>query len=108
MRRRENEGKNAAEVVLSFAAPSVSGMTTASERERRPIHYSRLMDKGFAGGQIDSVLNPVDGIRGQMKRAGIEPKDHHRDNRRQIKEMQMVKQQQEEVSSKSPPPGTFP
>jgi hypothetical protein len=78
------------------AAPSVSGMTTASERERRPIHYSRLMDKPIGGGQMDSVLNPVDGIRGQMKRAGIEPKDHHRDNRRLVKEMQEMKRQQEE------------
>lgn len=74
-------------------APSVSGMTTASERARRPIHFSHLMDRDLSG-QMDGVLNPVDGIRGQMKRAGIEPKDHHRDNRRQIKEMQEMKRQQ--------------
>ena len=54
-------------------------MTTASERARRPIHFSHLMDRDLSG-QMDGVLNPVDGIRGQMKRAGIEPKDHHRDN----------------------------
>ena len=78
--------------------PSVAASTTASERLRRPVHFTHQMaDKAVArSGQMDHFLNPVDGIRGEMRRAGIEPKDHHRENRRMIKEIAAQKQQQKE------------
>jgi len=74
------------------AAPSESGMTTASERLRRPVHYSHLMSKE-KGGQMDDFLNPAHGIREQMRRAGVEPKNHLNEQRRLLADMKAQKQQ---------------
>jgi len=76
-------------------APSESGMTTATERARRPVHYSRQMDKppSTGYGQMDDFLNPVDGIRGQMRRAGVEPKNHLNEQRKLLADMAAQKQQ---------------
>ena len=82
--------------------PSVAGSMAPSLRQPRPVHYTHLMhDKTAAsigsGGQMDAFLNPVDGIRGQMKRAGIEPKNHIRENRALLAEMAEVQLQRKEA-----------
>jgi hypothetical protein len=82
-------------------APSVAGSVAPSDatgvsRMRRPVHFSHMMAREVGSTQIDSVLNPVDGIRGQMRRAGIEPKDHHRENRQMINDLAAARRQQEQ------------
>ena len=78
------------------AAPSESGFTTASERLRRPVHYSHLMSKGPTS-QMDDFLNPVDGIRGAMRRAGVEPKNHLSEQKKLLADMAAQKQQQQQM-----------
>ena len=74
------------------AAPSIAGSVTPSERLRRPVHFSHQMVKEHTG-QMDTFLNPVDGIRGQMRRAGIEPKNHQKEQRQLLQDMAAAKQQ---------------
>lgn len=81
-------------------APSVAGSIAPSMRQPRPVHFTHNMDKGVGahyGQQMDAFLNPVDGIRGQMKRAGVEPKNHIRENRAMLREMADVKAMQKEA-----------
>jgi len=53
---------------------------------------------------VSEILNPVHGFRGQLVRRGIRPKDHHRENLKQIKEVQrenkQLQQQQFEESQR--------
>ena len=53
------------------------------------------------GVSADQFLRPTDGIRGEMKRAGIEPKDHMRENRQLLKEMAEVQLQRKEYEAES-------
>lgn len=85
------------------APPSVAGgaSTTASERLRRPVHFTHMMAKQGSASQMDDFLNPVDGIRGQMRRAGIEPKNHHRDNRQHLANLAAQRQQQQQAEAEA-------
>ncbi len=71
-------------------SPSVANSITPSERLRRPVHFTHMMsDRGGTrqATQIDAHLAPMSGIREQMRRAGIQPKDHHRENRQHLKQL---------------------
>lgn len=84
--------------VAGSVAPSVAGSMAPSLRVPRPVHFTHLMaDKADSKvTQMDHFMNPVHGIRDQMKRAGIAPKDHIRENRALIDEMAAVQQQRRE------------
>ena len=76
-------------------APSVAGSMAPSLRQRgKPVHFTHNMMRAGDITQMDEFLNPAVGIRGQMKRAGVAPKDHMRENRNIIKEMAELKLQQ--------------
>ena len=87
--------------------PSVAGSMAPSLRAPRPVHFTHEMTAKAPpttsqGHQMDSLLNPVHGIRDQMRRAGVEPKDHVRENRQLLKEMasvQHAKKQHDEMES---------
>ena len=73
---------------------------TASRPEplRRPVHFSHAMVKNASGEtQIDAYMKPTDGIRGEMRRAGVEPKDHQRENRRMLQGIAAKKAEQAQV-----------
>ena len=68
-------------------AGSVAPSTTPSAALRRPVHFTHAMVKETGTSQMDDFMNPVDGIRGQMRRAGVEPKNHQREQRERINEL---------------------
>ena len=84
-------------------APSVAGSVTPSERLRRPVHFTHgMLDKAPSiadgrRGQMDEFLRPDVGIRDQMRRAGVAPKDHMRDNRKMLQQMAVQRQVQQQV-----------
>jgi len=59
-----------------------SRMSRMSAASRGPMHQN--------SSQVNNILNPVNGMRGEMERLGLKPHNHHADNMRAIK----VKQQQ--------------
>jgi len=83
--------------------PSVAGSIAPSLRQPKPVHYSHMMDRPSGqvsqGHQMDGILNPADGIRGQMRRAGVEPKDHLRENRQMLREISEVKAQKKQMDA---------
>lgn len=44
----------------------------------------------YQGSDVASILRPVHGVREEMKARGVQPKDHRRENRQQLKEIQRV------------------
>lgn len=83
------ENKQRASIPLmppGSAAPStaVPPSTSRPEPLRRPVHFSHTMVKSGAETQMNEFLKPAGGIRDQMRKAGIEPKDHARENRRHL------------------------
>ena len=59
-----------------------SRMSRMSASSKGPMHQN--------SSQVNNILNPVNGMRGEMERLGLKPHNHHADNMRAIK----VKQQQ--------------
>lgn len=45
-------------------------------------------------GQMSNCLNPVDGIRGEMRRAGVQPKNHLREQRQHIQNLSLQRSEQ--------------
>lgn len=83
------------------AAPSTSGCSHAAPhsmagRRGRPVHFSHMMVRP-EGGQMDAHFNPVHGIRDQMRRVGIQPKDHRKEQRELLHNMTQQRQQQAEA-----------
>eukprot|EP00325_Prymnesiales_sp_UTEX-LB-985_P033501 CAMPEP_0174727270 /NCGR_PEP_ID=MMETSP1094-20130205/49429_1 /TAXON_ID=156173 /ORGANISM="Chrysochromulina brevifilum, Strain UTEX LB 985" /LENGTH=374 /DNA_ID=CAMNT_0015928973 /DNA_START=98 /DNA_END=1222 /DNA_ORIENTATION=- len=78
--------------------PSTAASVTPSERLRRPVHFTHAMAKDTQT-QMDSFLNPVDGIRGQMKRAGIQPKNHLSEEKQRLAAMAAQRQVQAQVEA---------
>lgn len=66
--------------------------TGSRERRQRPVHYTHLMGKAEAN-QMDQFLNPVKGIRDEMRRAGVEPKNHLQEQREHIHGLAARRQQ---------------
>jgi hypothetical protein len=72
-------------------APPSSAMPPPStgrpDALRRPVHFSHTMVREGDGlrTQMDAFMKPAMGIRGEMRQAGVEPKDHLRENRRMIR-----------------------
>ena len=80
-------------------APPSSAMPPPStgrpDTLRRPVHFSHTMVReGAHGTQMDSFMKPTVGIRGEMRQAGIQPKDHQRENRRMIQGLAARKAQE--------------
>ena len=78
--------------------PSTAASVTPSERARRPVHFSHMMHKEV-GGQMDAFLKPVDGIRGQMRRAGVQPKNHLSEEKQRLAAMAAQRQVQAQVQA---------
>lgn len=78
--------------------PSTAASATPSERLRRPVHFTHAMAKD-SGTQMDTFLNPVDGIRGQMKRAGIQPKNHFSEEKQRLAGMAAHRQVQAQAEA---------
>ncbi len=75
---------------IRMMPPSVAGNPAPSTagRRSRPVHFShQMISRAESGGQMDSFLNPTDGIRGLMRRAGVEPKNHQREQKQLISQM---------------------
>ena len=81
-------------------APPSSAMPPPStgrpDTLRRPVHFSHTMVREGDGlrSQMDSFMKPTVGIRGEMRQAGIQPKDHQRENRRMIQGLAARKKEQ--------------
>merc|ERR1719240_1918387 len=43
------------------------------------------------GYSVDTVMNPVHGIRDQMRRAGVEPKNHMNEQKQRLRALAMQK-----------------
>lgn len=76
------------------ATPSDARSMVPSERRRRPVHFSHLMVKESATSQMEEFMNPATSIRDQMRRAGVEPKNHQREQRERIHELAMQRKQE--------------
>ena len=81
-------------------APPSSAMPPPStgrpDALRRPVHFSHTMVREGEGlrSQMDAFMKPAMGIRGEMRQAGVEPKDHQRENRRMIRGLAARKKEQ--------------
>ena len=61
----------------------------------------RISSGGGSSSQIGDLLNPVRGYRDQLVRSGVKPKDHMRDNVRQLRDRQeqvRLAKEEEEVA----------
>jgi len=57
--------------------------------------------------QVSNIFNPTRGVRDEMERRGLKPRDHHKDNRRYLKElaqMNQIKKIEDDMRSQ-PKPG---
>ncbi|KAL3901647.1 MAG: hypothetical protein SGPRY_012249 [Prymnesium sp.] len=72
---------------------------TPTERRRRPVHFSHLMVKESSTSQMEDFLNPVTSIRDQMRRAGVEPKNHQREQRERISGLTAERRQATEMAA---------
>jgi len=89
------ENNRAAIPMIPPGAPeSVAGPpdTASRERRQRPVHYTHLKGKAEAN-QMDAFMNPVKGIRDEMRRAGVEPKNHLKEQREHIHGLAARRQQ---------------
>ena len=69
------------------------------EALRRPVHFTRTNLKPTMETQMDDFMKPSSGIRGEMRKAGVEPKDHQRENRRMLQSLAQQKQMQKQEAT---------
>mmetsp|Transcript_39155 Transcript_39155/g.88957 ORF Transcript_39155/g.88957 Transcript_39155/m.88957 type:complete len:364 (-) Transcript_39155:642-1733(-) len=102
---KENGGRASIPLLPQTGAPrapptaSVANSVTPSERRRRPVHFTHAMVKETCTSQMDEFMNPVNGIRDQMRRAGIAPKNHLREQRERISELATMRQQKTQAEA---------
>ena len=77
-------------------APPTAGRP---EPLRRPVHFTRTTLKPTAETQMDDFMKPTSGIRGEMRKAGIEPKDHQRENRQMLQSLAQQKRMQKQEAT---------
>ncbi|GBG26218.1 Enkurin domain-containing protein 1 [Hondaea fermentalgiana] len=63
--------------------------------------------KHNASDQVSAVLNPVRGYRDQLRRSGVQPKDHARENLKKIKETQRRIKEEKEAAAQQATPVPF-
>ena len=78
-----------------------AGSRVRSKLADRPVAYYKTAQHQDSG-QIANLLNPVRGVRDQMRRDGKKPRNHARDNLMAIRNQSAQNKLQKEISEKLP------